>query len=117
MISSTGLAAHPEDIIASCTALEEHIKKEQEEAERTLQKWLDDIKEIELAEKRRLAPGYLDRQERILQPEKRIATPNMHESILDEPSRDQAAVQNSAVLHPQESAGAELDRAFGDLKT
>jgi len=117
IISSTGLAAHPEDIISSCEAVEKHIKRQQEDAEHTLQKWLAEIKERELAEKRRLAPGYLDRHERILQPEKRAATPAAHESILDAPTENQDVAQGAAVLHPQESAGAELDRAFGNLKT
>jgi len=117
VISSTGLAAHPEDIIASCKAVEDHIKKQQENAEHTLQKWVAEIKERELVVKRRLAPGYLDRQERLLQPEKRAPTPTVHESILDAPSENEDATQGAAVLHPQESAGAELDRAFGNLKT
>jgi len=117
VLSSTGLAAHPEDIISSCKAVEDHIKKQQEDAEHVLQKWLAEIKERELVEKRRLAPGYLDRHERILQPEKRATTPAAHESIIDAPLLNQDAAQGGAVLQPHESAGAELDRAFGNLKT
>jgi hypothetical protein len=94
VVSSTGLAAHPEDIIASCKALQDHLKKQQDDAQELLQRWQVDIAERELAEKRRLAPGWLDRQEKILEPERRGFVPAKSESIMD-------AMQQ------------ELDRAFG----
>ena len=83
------------------------------DAEETLKQWQAGIAERELAEKRRLAPGWLDRQEKILEPERRES---LHvEDIMDAPSQDQGIQGSGAVLSPQESAGAELDRAFGVL--
>jgi hypothetical protein len=112
VVSSTGLAAHPEDIIASCKALQDHLKKQQDDAQDLLQRWQVDIAERELAEKRRLAPGWLDRQEKILEPERRGSVPAKSESIMDATQQEEAGVVAGAVLSPQESAGAELDRAF-----
>jgi hypothetical protein len=113
IVSSSGLAAHPEDIIASCKALQDHLNKQQDHAEETLKRWQADVAERELAEKRRLAPGWLDRQEKILEPERRGSVPVKGESIMDAPQQDESRLVAGAVLSPQESAGAELDRAFG----
>lgn len=69
VVSSTGShVAHPEEILASCQALEAHLKKTITDAERTIKDWEESIRERELAEKRRLAPGWLDREEKLLQP-------------------------------------------------
>jgi len=113
IISSSGQASHPDDIIATCNALQEHLMRVQSDAEETLRQWQAGIAERELAEKRRVAPGWLDRLEKILEPEKRES---LHvESIIDAPEQDQGLQGTGAVLSPQESAGAELDRAFGTL--
>jgi hypothetical protein len=59
VISPSGHAAHPDDIIASCQALQAHIAKMQEDSRNLIRSWEDGIKEQELAEKRRVAPGWL----------------------------------------------------------
>lgn len=43
----------------------------QREGEKVLRDWEEQVKGEELREKRRLAPGWLDREERVLEPERR----------------------------------------------
>ncbi|MCJ1324319.1 hypothetical protein MMC10_000981 [Thelotrema lepadinum] len=114
VISQSGHAAHPDEIIASCQALQAHLKKMQKDAEATLQKWQDDIKERELAEKRRVAPGWLDREEKILEPQRR------------QPSQGQGNSAQENIMDMQDGGGPpersltqegeELDRAFGGIQ-
>ncbi|KAI4149232.1 MAG: hypothetical protein LQ340_004740 [Diploschistes diacapsis] len=114
VISQSGHAAHPDDIIASCHALQAHLKKMQDDAENTLKKWQDDIKDRELAEKRRVAPGWLDREEKILEPERR------------QPGQAQGGLAQENIMDMQEGSGPpersltqegeELDRAFGGMQ-
>ncbi|KAI9149473.1 hypothetical protein HJFPF1_11526 [Paramyrothecium foliicola] len=113
IVSGSGHAAHPEEIISSCHALQSHISKMQEDAERELRAFEERIKERELAEKRRLAPGWLDSESRLLEPEKAQGS-LMDEQIPSPEQRDVTTAQDSA----QNDPGAELDRAFGgmDLK-
>ena len=120
-MSSSGHAASPEDIIKSCQALQDHIRKTQEDAEKAIRDWEQSLKEQDLAEKRRVAPGWLDRNEKILEPERRAsAGPSAAiqdqvrpASIMDSKIGDkqtQPALQDS-----QNAAGDELDRAFGGM--
>ena len=112
VISQSGHAAHPDEIITSCQALQAHLKKMQDDAEGTLRKWQDDIKARELAEKRRVAPGWLDREEKILEPERRqpAAGSSAQENIMD---------MQEGSGPPERSLtqeGEELDRAFGGMQ-
>lgn len=68
--ASGGHAAHPDDIIASCQALHAHVTQLQAQAQRDLQALTERIKARELAEKRRVAPGWLDSEARLLEPER-----------------------------------------------
>jgi hypothetical protein len=68
---SGGHAAHPDDIMASCAALQAHVARMQADAERELRALDDRIRARELAEKRRVAPGWLDSDARLLEPEQR----------------------------------------------
>ncbi|PSR76406.1 hypothetical protein BD289DRAFT_456985 [Coniella lustricola] len=70
VLSPSGHAAHPDDIIASCHALQAHVAKLQADAEKELQELDERIRARELAEKRRVAPGWLDSEARLLEPEK-----------------------------------------------
>src|SRR5687768_7056758 len=70
VVSGSGHAAHPDDILASCKALMDHVTKLQEDAERDLREFEEKIRERELAEKRRVAPGWLDSESRLLEPER-----------------------------------------------
>jgi hypothetical protein len=71
VISGSGHAAHPDDIVASCRALQAHIAKLQADADADLRALEDRIRVRELAEKRRVAPGWLDSEARILEPERK----------------------------------------------
>lgn len=117
VVSQSGNAAHPDDIIASCQALREHIARLQDEADRELREFEERIRERDLAEKRRLAPGWLDSDARLLQPQKGAAAAAAAAKAEDElMGGDPAAGQ--AGIEPATDEGAALDRAFGgmDLK-
>lgn len=55
--SSTGFAAHPSSIINQNRALLEQISSQQRDGHKRVKKWEQDIKDRELQEKRRRAPG------------------------------------------------------------
>ncbi|CAH0018643.1 unnamed protein product [Clonostachys rhizophaga] len=109
IISSSGHAAHPDDIIASCRALQAHITKMQEDAERELREFQERIDDRELAEKRRVAPGWLDSDARMLEPEKAGGD----QTLMDNESEEQKAVTGQQAAVADE--GAALDRAFGGM--
>jgi hypothetical protein len=110
VISSSGHSAHPDDIINSCQALQEHLKKTIGDAEKAIKEWEQGIKERDLAEKRRVAPGWLDREEKILEPTKAQAK---GENLLE---GEPANTISAPAMSPSRE-GEELDRAFGSLKT
>lgn len=115
VISTSGEhAAHPDDILAACQSLEQHLKKTRSDAESTIKAWEESIKQRDLAEKRRVAPGWLDRDEKLLQPSRSTASPGgsgPSESLLDSSSADQGASTMPSMVPRDE--GEELDRAFG----
>lgn len=121
VVSASGHAASPEDIIKSCQALQDHIKKTQEDAEKAIQDWEQTLMEQDLAEKRRLAPGWLDRSEKILEPERKgsIGSPAAindqakRASIMDSDIESNKTQPTSQEV--QDPAGDELDRAFGGM--
>lgn len=103
VVSGSGHAAHPDDIIASCRALHEHVKKLQEDADRDLQEFEESIRERDLAEKRRLAPGWLDSDARMLEPER---------AKVEEPAQE---VEAPTETETDTDEGKALDRAFGGM--
>lgn len=107
--SSSGHAASPEDIIKSCRALQTHIGKSTEDAKQQIKQWEEEIKERDLAEKRRVAPGWLDREEKILQPS-RANVQQGNQDLLGE----QSSGVNAPVMSPSRE-GEELDRVFGKM--
>lgn len=109
VVSGSGHAAHPDDIIASCRALQEHVSRMQEDAERELREFEERIRERELAEKRRVAPGWLDSDARMLEPEK---SGGEQQSLMDNVSEEQKAATGQAAVADE---GAALDRAFGSM--
>ncbi|EJP68963.1 uncharacterized protein BBA_01998 [Beauveria bassiana ARSEF 2860] len=112
IVSQSGNAAHPDDIVASCQALHAHVTKMQEDADRELRAFEERIRERDLAEKRRLAPGWLDSDARLLQPEKgkAAAAQAENELMVGEPVAGQAGG-----AEPATDEGAALDRAFGGI--
>lgn len=123
VVSRSGHAASPEEIIASCKALKAHIQKVQDDAEQTIKTWEQSLKDQELAEKRRLAPGWLDREEKILQPKRTsdvgvtstVSARAGSGNIMDQQDEHEAA--ESGQHTPMNPAGDELDRAFGGMVT
>jgi hypothetical protein len=114
VVSSSGHGARPEDVIASCRALQAHILKAEEDAQRAIKEWDEGIKERELAEKRRVAPGWLDRDEKILEPV-RAGHQTTQPDLLDAQTSDGQGSVMAPTISPNRE-GEELDRAFGGLK-
>ena len=122
-MSATGHAAHPDEIIESCRALQAHLLKLQEDATKMVHDWEEDVRERELAEKRSLAPGWLDRDEKLLEPERLDDKKKEDETDLMGSTRhvsEDGPAQNVSSVHPPGSGrpsneGEELDRAFGGL--
>lgn len=111
IVSGSGHAAHPDDIIASCRALQAHLNKMQEDADKELKGFEKRIKDRELAEKRRVAPGWLDSEARILEPERN--TPAQSQGLGKAP--EEHSLLDDATPAPADDQGAALDRAFGGL--
>ena len=109
--SASGHSAHPEDIIKSCKTLQDHLKQTSQAAERAIRDWEQDIKERDLAEKRRVAPGWLDRSEKILEPTRPSTKPLSSQDLLD--GQPPAPISAPAMSPSRE--GEELDRAFGGM--
>ena len=116
VVSSSGYAAHPDEILDSCRSLRAHLQQLQDDADRTLQEWEESIRERDLAEKRRIAPGWLDREERILQPNRKSTgqTPGLandgHETVQSE-----TAASDIKDSQGTSKEGEDIDRAFGGL--
>lgn len=113
VVSSSGHAAHPDDIIASCQGLQKHVQRRIDEATSTLKQWEDSLKEKELAEKRRVAPGWLDSEEKILEPTK--AGKPQHQADLLSSGTSGCDIQSMPPAMSPSREGEELDRAFGGL--
>ncbi|MCJ1409399.1 hypothetical protein MMC19_003480 [Ptychographa xylographoides] len=122
VVSASGHAAHPDEIIASCKALQKHLQNLQDDAERTIREWEKNIKERELAEKRRVAPGWLDREEKILEPQRKRDSTITASRTGKIPEVDIMDIQDSdggpairSLTEEQAAEGEELDRAFGGM--
>ncbi|KAK4175160.1 hypothetical protein QBC36DRAFT_312275 [Triangularia setosa] len=132
VVSPSGHAAHPNDIIASCRALCDHIAKLTSDAEAEIRAIDERIKAAELAEKRRLAPGWLDSDVRVLQPERKsVALDGPGLDSLGQLSLGESGHEQGQQQQPQQQQGhgpggvsemavpdegEELDRAFGRLE-
>ncbi|CAK7208727.1 hypothetical protein SBRCBS47491_000189 [Sporothrix bragantina] len=124
-------AAHPDDILASCHALREHVARMQADADAELRQLEQRIQARDLAEKRRVAPGWLDSEDRLLVPEKKdgaSSTPGEElggDGSASQPSEMAASVPEqfaaaAAAAAAQASnggvTGEALDQAFGSMK-
>ena len=115
MTSSTGFAAHPSSIINQNRALLDQISSQQRDAHEKVKKWEQDIKDRELQEKRRRAPGWLDSESKLLQPAKKTEDRQEGDKIdlMDQPP---AAVDIQVSREQNKTAnelGDAMDRAFG----
>ncbi|KAK3308505.1 uncharacterized protein B0T15DRAFT_524576 [Chaetomium strumarium] len=73
VVSASGYTAHPDDILQACRELHAYVAQLQAKSEKELREFDERIKARELAEKRRLAPGWLDSEARLLEPERKPA--------------------------------------------
>lgn len=110
--SSSGFAAHPNTIIAQNKALLAQIDEQRKNAAEQFHKWEQSIRDRELAEKRRKAPGYLDTEQYILQPEKAKAdaAKSGDHNLMDEPTEADSTAKKSDSV---DELGYAMDRAFG----
>ena len=115
VISQSGHAAHPDEIIASCKALQAHLQKLQDDADATLKEWQEQIQQRELAEKRRVAPGWLDREEKILEPQRAYGEHGMGKSIDAGSQMDPGQAEGRTMSQSKTDEGQAIDRAFGGL--
>lgn len=115
--SASGQTAHPDQILRSCTALQEHLAKLEEDARKTLQEFKVRREKEELAEKRRVAPGWLDSGVHMLKPENvDQGLKAQEQGLMDGPQQTQQAQQGQQSQAQQGSREAEeLDRVFGGL--
>lgn len=107
VVSGSGHAAHPDDIMDSCKNLLAFVTNLQDSAERELHEFEERIKQRDLAEKRRVAPGWLDSESRLLQPQK--MTGQSADLLSGQTPPEEKGKQ------PVVDPGAELDRAFGGM--
>ena len=114
VVSQSGHAAHPDEIIASCQALQAHIQQLQDSAAATLGKWQEDIQQRELAEKRRVAPGWLDREEKILEPQ-RTHSAMASQGSASAPSQPSMKPRTAVPDSVDQDEGRAMDRAFGGM--
>ncbi|KAF2650496.1 hypothetical protein K491DRAFT_667125 [Lophiostoma macrostomum CBS 122681] len=66
--SASGQTATPDTILTSCIALQSHLASLESSARSTLQEWEERRRAEDLAEKRRVAPGWLDNDVHLLVP-------------------------------------------------
>jgi hypothetical protein len=113
--SASGFAAHPSAIIAQNQTLLDQITRQRNDAAQKISEWENDIKQRDLAEKRRKAPGWLDSENRLLEPSKTAAdaSANNGPSLLDEPPSSDKNDSATIVTKDGEDIGAAMDRAFG----
>lgn len=97
-------------------ALNAMIDKMMIDADREIKEWEEGIKQRELAEKRRVAPGWLDSEVRVLEPAKRGEEKgkNVMDSIdhLQEGRKDGLG---DSLVDKVEREGEQMDKAFGGL--
>lgn len=99
----------------SCKALLEYVQKVQDDAERDLREWEEAIRARDLAEKRRLAPGWLDSEVKVLEPMKKAEEAEKGKNLMDMDASSAEAPSRDVPLQAEGGVGDELDRAFGGM--
>lgn len=117
---NSGHTAHPDDIIRSCRTLLRHIEEVEQGNKKLIEDWEKRLKEEDVLEKRRRAPGWLDRDEKILEPERRKTISTPHPETPTTAAQDPGTLRSSDSTMDQrptehDQGGEELDRAFGGL--
>lgn len=74
--------------------------------------WEEGIKERDLQEKRRRAPGWLDSESKLLQPEKKQGS-NQEGDLMDQPEAEADVSKAKEQQRTANELGDAMDRAFG----
>ncbi|KAF2153388.1 hypothetical protein K461DRAFT_139711 [Myriangium duriaei CBS 260.36] len=112
VLSAQGFSAHPSAIKAQNLALLGQLSTAGPEAQRKVEEWERDIGERELREKRRRAPGWLDREEKILRPEQREERRQAEQPKVDLLG-DEDTGEGKEVGGKRDEVGELMDKAFG----
>ncbi|GAB7342744.1 hypothetical protein MBLNU457_g0890t1 [Dothideomycetes sp. NU457] len=126
----SGHSAHPSQISNQNASLLQTLHTSPSEAERKIREWEERIRERDLAEKRRRAPGWLDREEKMLVPARPAESTTGAGSRSDatigaEGTAEQSSIKPKVDLLGDDEAevegdrgadlGAAMDKAFGGL--
>ena len=119
MVSASGHASHPDDILRDLKALHARIDTMMSDADKEIKEWEERIKARELAEKRRVAPGWLDSEVRVLEPAKKggavdgkVRGPNIMDS---DASSAEVSRLGESLSDQVEREGEQMDKAFGGM--
>lgn len=108
----------PDQLVADCNNLIAHLTNEVKAAKEEIDKWVKSIKDRELMEKRRVAPGWLDTGVVMLEPVKVGPSSTFGETgaalVLDQKTLGVSSNDGKG-KQVATSPGEELDRAFGGL--
>ncbi|KAJ8118910.1 hypothetical protein OPT61_g199 [Boeremia exigua] len=114
--SASGQTAHPDQILRSCTALQDHLAKLEADARKTLDEFKKRRDAEDLVEKRRVAPGWLDSGVHILKPENvDEGLKAQEQGLMDGGGQGQGQGQGQGGGAAQSREAEELDRVFGGL--
>ena len=114
--SASGQTAHPDQILRSCTALQEHLAKLEADARKMLEEYKKRREAEDLAEKRRVAPGWLDSGVHILKPENvDEGLKAQEQGLMDGGGQRQQMGGQGAREGERNREAEELDRVFGGL--
>lgn len=90
----------------------EQISSQQRTAGEKVRAWEEGIKERDLQEKRRKAPGWLDSESKLLQPEKKQGS-NQERDLIDQPEAEADVSKAKEQQRTANELGDAMDRAFG----
>lgn len=87
------------------------------DADKEIREWEEKIKARELAEKRRVAPGWLDSEARILEPAKKGSEAGKGAGNLmdSDASSAEASKLGESLSDQVEREGEQMDKAFGGM--
>ena len=81
---------------------------------RDVEKWEQSIRDRELAEKRRKAPGWLDSEDRLLEPEKKDGKKeNVPMNLMDAMESKEEGANERRKQREVDDLGRQMDKAFG----
>ena len=95
--------------------MQSHLASMTAEAERDLAALREAARRRELAEKRRIAPGWLDSEVRVLEPERKEGA-EQEDVKADVEMGGEGAAAGEGEGDGGADKGAELDRAFGSMR-